>query len=354
MRVCLVGTGVQAIPPTGYGGVERTLAEFADALRAAGHAVTILNEVRRGRPRDEYAFALGLMRQLDPAAFDVVHASTPVVANRLAWSGAPFVYTTHSRHWFERRGPTQRFGAWLERRAVRRAAATVALTDRLARRIRAETGRRGPRRLEVIPIGVDADRFRPNWAARTGRRALGVGVVRPFKRWELAAAALRGSGISLTIIGPTPDPSYAARVRAAGDQVTLLGEVADAELTRWYAESDMLVHPSQVELMAGVVLQGLAAGLPVVGAEAIAGLIEPGVTGFVARDGASASEVQAMLGQTARALAADGAPRRRMGEAARAAAIARFSWSTVVAQHVGLYESLRAEGALTPRRSPSR
>ena len=37
MRILLIGGGVQPIPPTGYGGVERVLADFQTALLAAGH-----------------------------------------------------------------------------------------------------------------------------------------------------------------------------------------------------------------------------------------------------------------------------------------------------------------------------
>lgn len=354
MRICLVGTGVQPIPPTGYGGVERTIAEFARALEAAGHAVVVVNEVRRGRSRDEYAFARGLLRKIGNGPYDVVHASTPVVANRLAWGGVPFVYTSHSRHWFEVRRWSERFGLWLERRAVRRAAATVALTERLAARIRERCGPQGPRRMAVIPIGVDLDRFRPDWSVRTGQRALGVGVVQPFKRWELAAAALRGTNVTLTVVGPTPDPTYAARVRAAGERVVLAGEVDDATLARLYAESDFLVHPSRVELLAGVVLQGLAAGLPVLGAKPIAGLVTEGATGFLAPARADDGEVTRSLAAGAQLLLADPVRRRTMGEAARRAASERFSWPTVVAAHVRLYESLMADGALSRRRSPSR
>ncbi|HYK92575.1 MAG TPA: glycosyltransferase family 4 protein [Thermoplasmata archaeon] len=348
MRVLLLGTGVQPIPPPGYGGVERTIAEYAAALRHAGHEAEILNEVRQRRGIDEYWFALHLRKLLTGRSYDVAHASTPVVANRMAMLGRSYVYTTHSRHWFERAGARQGFGYWLERRAVHRASATVALTDRLARTITAATARRPPRRLEVIPIGVDTDRFRPG-TDRMGTRALGVGVILPFKRWDVAAAALRGTGVSLTLAGPTPDPDYAARVVAAGESVRLLGEVDDATLTRLYQESDYLVHPSRVELLAGVVLQGLAAGLPVFGADAVAELIEEGVSGACSPPGAGDAEVAARISSGVRALLADPERRRRMSDAARQRALENFSWPRVVARHLALYESVMA-GPVVSRR----
>ena len=341
------------IPPTGYGGVERTIAEFAEALRVAGHEVTIVHEVRRGRATDEYRFALHLARRLRTVEFDVLHASTPVVANRLAWAQEPFVYTTHSRHWFERTGLTQRFGFWLERRAVRSAVATVALTGRLASQVRSVMGTRAPGRMEVIPLGVDAARFQPDWTRRTGQRALGVGVVRPFKRWEVAARALRGTGFALTIVGPTPDPDYARRVVTSGDRVELAGEVDEATLTRLYAESDLLVHPSRVELLAGVVLQGLSAGLPTLGAEPVAELLEEGRTGFASPAGADDATIEATFHRAAEQLSHSPELRRTMGAAARESALARFSWTSVVDQHLKLYRELRAAGALNRRRAPS-
>lgn len=340
MRVLLVGTGVQPIPPTGYGGVERTIAEYATALRSAGQDCQVLNEVRTRRGIDEYRFAWRLPKLISGAQFDVLHASTPVVANRLAMMRRPFVYTSHSRHWFERSGFRERFGFWLERRAVHRASATVALTSRLADTIRSETGSRGPRRLEVIPIGVATDRFRPDWTSRNGRRVLGVGVVRPFKRWTLAAQALRGTGATLTIVGPIPDPAYAKAVRTAGDAVQLVGEVDEPTLTRLYAESDLLVHPSRVELIAGAVLQGLSAALPIVGAAPVADLVQEGETGFVSPPRATESEVANHFSSSARRLLGDEQLRRRCGEAARKSAIERFGWPTVVERHLALYRSL--------------
>ncbi|HXQ48609.1 MAG TPA: glycosyltransferase family 4 protein, partial [Thermoplasmata archaeon] len=284
MRVVLIGGGVQPIPPTGYGAIERILADFQAALTSAGHSAIVLNRVRHRRMRDEYPFALevpGLLRGLN---YDVLHAHTPVVANRLAWAGLPFVYTSHSRHWFYRDRWTHRWGYWLERRAVRRAKAVVALTEPLARTMREAVPSPRPLPISVIPFGVDTSRFAPEWTRRTGTRALGVGVVLPFKRWEIAARALRGTGIQLRIAGPQPDPSYAAAVRAAGDSVDLLGEVDDPALRDLYAESDFLVHPSAVEVLSATVVQALAAGLPVLGGGAVKGVVEEGTTGWSLAD----------------------------------------------------------------------
>ena len=346
MRVLLVGTGVQPIPPTGYGGVERTIAELADALRRQGSEVEVLNEVRAGRGTDEFRFARRLGVLLDGRSYDVLHASTPIVANALARLGRSYVYTTHSRHWFEARGLRGRWGRWVEKRAVRRARHTVALTVPLQRRILELVGERFRPSTTVIPIGVDADRFRPDWERRSGTVALGVGVVRPFKRWELAATALRGTGFRLRIAGPTPDPAYASRLRSIALDLELLGEVREDDLERLYRESDLLVHPSRVELLAGVVLQALAAGLPVLGAEPVADLVPAGA-GACAPAGSDEAAIVRFLAEQANRLRADPALLRAEGEAARREAVARYDWSAIARQHLDLYARLLASGPFT-------
>jgi glycosyltransferase involved in cell wall biosynthesis len=343
VRVVLLGGGVHPIPPTGYGGTERFIADLAEALRRAGHDATVVNQVRKGRQRDEYPFAWRLPALLRPLAYDVLHANSPVVGNRLAGRGWPYVYTTHSRHWFYRERWTHRWGYWLERRAVRRASAAVALTDRLASEMRAHAGpTRRP--ISVIPFGTDTDRFRPSWSERTGTVALGVGVVAPFKRWELAAAALVGTGLHLTVVGPSPDPKYAERVRAAGENVTLAGEVSTEELARRFATADVLVHPSSVELLPGAVVQGLSAGLPVLGGPVLDGLVEPDRTGWLVPDSDPATFVQGLRAR-ATELARDAGLRRRMGDSARASAEGRFSWPAVVDRYLEVYRTVAGPGA---------
>jgi starch synthase len=208
------------------------------------------------------------------------------------------------------------------------------------------TVRPPPPEILTIPIGVDPDRFKPDFARRSGRVALGVGLVAPMKRWHLAARALKGTGIELRIAGPIAQPSYAQEVRAAGDAVTILGEVDDAMLQAEYSGADLLVHPSRVELLAGVVLQGLSAGLPVLGASPVAGLAEEGVSGWTAPPTASDDEIVRLFRERALQVTGDPALRLRMAEAARSRAIAEFSWPSVVARHVALYERLRASGQL--------
>lgn len=337
MKVLLVGTGAYPIPPTGYGGVERVLGEYSQALVRAGHTVRVLNEAHGSGSLAEYRFAFGLAARVRREERDIVHASTPVVANRLATAGIPYVYTSHSRHWFWRETWRHRWGFRLERRAVQRAAAVVALTPEVESAIRAVLPPDFRAPLRVIPYGINAEEYGPSWDARTGRRALGVGLVVPLKRWEVAAAALKGTGVTLQIAGPTPNSEYAARVRAAGSAVEILGEVDDSRLRRLYGESDMLVHPSQVEVLPRAVLEAMASGLPVVGSAAIGSLISGGNTGFGSPGGGSIDDLVLFFRTSVEFLAGDASLRRAMGESGRSLAREKYSWDRVVAAHEALY-----------------
>lgn len=353
MKVLLLGTGIHSIPPAGYGAVERILSEYAQALTRAGHDVKVVNEVRRGRSLDEYWFARHVPALLRSEQYDVLHASTPVVANRLAGAGLPFVYTSHSRHWFWRSSWRHRWGYWLERRAVRRSAGTVALTSDVESAMRRTLPASGRVPIRVIPFGVNAGEFQPAWDLRTGRRALGVGLVLPLKRWEIAAAALKGTGMSLTIAGPTPDPAYASRVRTAGDSVELLGEVEETHLRRLYAESDVLVHPSQVEVLPRAVLEAMASGLPVIASSVVSSLLLDGRCGRAAPASLTDEELVRFFRDAARDFADRPELRRQLGDAGQVAARTTYSWDRIVADHLDFYREVRAADASRPGSRPA-
>jgi glycosyltransferase involved in cell wall biosynthesis len=340
VRVVLVGTGAYPIPPSGYGAVERIIFEYGQALKTAGHTVRILNDAHGPGSLAEYRFAFHVPSLVRRAEYDVVHASTPVVANRLAGAGIPFVYTSHSRHWFWRPRWTHRWGFWLERRAVRRAKAAVALTTDVEAAMRASLPPPLATPIRVIPYGVDAEQYAPKWESRTGRRALGVGLVVPHKRWEIAAAALKGTGVSLQIAGPIPDPVYAIRVRAAGDGVELLGEVDELHLRQMYAESDFLVHPSQVEVLPRAVVEAMASGLPVVGSSAVRSVFPGGSGGLTAPAGATRNDLIQFFRVAVTKLSADAGLRRRMGEMGQTVAREMYSWDRVVEAHIELYQAV--------------
>ena len=344
VRVILVGTGVRPIPPPGYGGIERTLSELSRALQAEGVEVEILNEVHPGRT-GEYAFARALKRRIGDLTEGVVHASTPVVASRLNAMRLPYVYTTHSRHWFSVRGMTERWGFRLERRAVLHAQRAIALTATVRSRIQDVMGPHlDPDRLTTIGLGVDLDRFGPRADCGDPRVALGIGVLLPVKRWEWAAQALEGTGIRLRLVGPATDPGYARRLERFAC-VELVGELNDDGLVKELSGAGMLVHPSSAELFPGVVAQAMACGRPVVGLPPIASFVEEGVTGFIVGSATSgAAEAIPALRRAAIRLRDDEPLRVTLGRAARGIAVREFDWRSVARAHIEVYRQVSPEG----------
>jgi glycosyltransferase involved in cell wall biosynthesis len=105
-------------------------------------------------------------------------------------------------------------------------------------------------------------------AARAGRHFLGIGPLMPQKNFELLAEAfarIARPEDRLTIIGEGPlREAIEALTRTLGvaDQVHLPGYRRDVE--NWLADADAFVLSSDFEEIGNVVVEALAAGVPVV------------------------------------------------------------------------------------------
>ena len=199
-----------------------------------------------------------------------------------------------------------------------------------------------PGKIAAVHNGVAAAAV-PDAARRAAWRAtLGVpsdtvvfaaaGNLIPRKRLEDAirafASARERTGSILVVIGDGPErPALeAAARRAAPDAVRFVGWREDAR--DLLAIADIFIHPSANEGLSNVILEAMAAAVPVIATD-VAGaseMIEHGGNGFLVQCGA----VQDMAGH-ARALLGDAALRRRMGDAARERVEAGFTLSAMVA-----------------------
>jgi glycosyltransferase involved in cell wall biosynthesis len=144
------------------------------------------------------------------------------------------------------------------------AARVLAVSRDLAARL-ADCGVPGER-IEVIPMGVDAERFRP-LDRDEARRVLGlasdativlfVGRVTEEKGVLVLGEALRSlPGVDAVAAGPVEIDVPGLRP---------LGVVSSDGLVRWLAAADVVCLPSFSEGMPVAVAEALAAGRPVVG-----------------------------------------------------------------------------------------
>ncbi|MCE7080670.1 glycosyltransferase [Streptomyces sp. ST2-7A] len=391
MRVLHVITGLDV------GGAERQLRELLGLLPPGQEVVTLtepgpvaremaadgvpVHHVPMAGNRDLRALPR-LVRLIRAGGYDVVHTHLyrACLYGRIAARAAgvrAVVATEHSlgEHDLERRplGPGVR-GLYLA--GERLGTVTLAVSDVVADRL----VRWGvpPRRIAVVPNGVDAARLRPDPAVRRRVRAgwgvpegtplvAGLGRLVPGKRFGTLVRALAltaapadadraapgGAPVPLLVLaGEGPERDRLRRLAAdlgVADRVLLPGSLPAAELL---AAADVLVSPSPAETFGLAVLEAVAAGLPVLYADC------PAITELPPGAVPGARRVASRAPELARALweiTADGPPARLpVPEVLRPGG--RYDPVVVARRHLDLYRAL-AMGARVrhaPGRAPER
>jgi glycosyltransferase involved in cell wall biosynthesis len=189
--------------------------------------------------------------------------------------------------------------------------------------------------VEVIPYGYDAP---PRRAEPKRRRLLFVSRLFPRKGAQHFLEALSGldlSGWEVTVAGDGPmlEP-LRQQARDLGLAVDFRGFLKGRALDELYASSAVFVFPSLQDNFPVVLLEALSHGCAVV-TSGVSGMPEVvGDAGLLVPP-ADVPALRAAIEQ----LMADDALREELGERARAQ-VARFSYDTVLARHLALYERL--------------
>jgi glycosyltransferase involved in cell wall biosynthesis len=186
----------------------------------------------------------------------------------------PFEPAEASRYGWSRTGTRLRLLRRLQTASFRRADGVIFLTDHARRRVQAVTGPLA--RVATIPHGV-GEQFRiPPRPARSGGplTVIYVSIVDLYKhQWRLveAAAELVRSGIAirLILIGPAYPPALAkleAAIAAAGPDrgwIEYRGPQTARQIAEAYRQADAGVFLSSCENMPNILLEMMAAGLPI-------------------------------------------------------------------------------------------
>jgi glycosyltransferase involved in cell wall biosynthesis len=182
-----------------------------------------------------------------------------------------------------------------------------------------------PQHVALIPYGVELGAFTPRRSAREGRRVrcLFVGQLSHRKGIPLLARSARALGdIDFVLSGPVVSPEV---LHDLPDNVRRMGTLTRTGVAMAMREADIFVLPSIEDSFGLVVLEAMAAGLPVVVTDHVGAseIIEPGVTGYVVPAGDEPA-----LSSALRRLADDPDSRLRVGRAARERVEAESSWET--------------------------
>jgi glycosyltransferase involved in cell wall biosynthesis len=260
---------------------------------------------------------------------------------------------------------------WAARRAAglvfRRAGAVTACSADLGRRAIALGA--DPGRVDVVPYGVDPDRFRPDPFVRARRRAsLGIPTHTPLLFTAGRLVRKKGFEYLIDALAKMPqEMNVQAAIAGAGDleselhrrveaahidyRVRFLGNLSQDEVAAWLATADMVAIPSvrddsgNVDGLPNIVLETMASGTPLITTPAggIGSVVEHGRTGLVVPERDASALAEGIL-----TLARDPELRVRLGEAARASVMARFGWEFVAERFEAAYD--RALAMTLPRR----
>lgn len=305
-------TILHVLAPAAVGGLESVVRTLAGGQAARGNKVHAALVVEPGKPPplaqtlgaagvEAHVLELGarayraertaLMRLAASTAADLVHThgyrSDVIGGSAGRGAGLPVVSTAHGFIGGTRRG---QLNEWIQRRALRRADAVIAVSE--------------PLRARLVASGIGRDRVHliPNaWAPAAAplsradaRSALGIPDGAAAIGWvgrlgfekgpdvlldalALIGASSPGPPLEVSVIGEGREgPALRARTAAwAGPAVSWHGMLPDA--SRYFSAFDLYVLSSRTEGTPISLLEAIAAGVPVVAA-AVGGV--PDVTGM--------------------------------------------------------------------------
>lgn len=333
--------GVVSLKPIGF---------YGERLRAAGMRVDVLGMDRVPRPSD-----LARLREIiEETRPDVVHAFlyTAIQLSRLAkrLSSHKFKLVTSPRAIFRFRGPVLR---QLDR--LMKGADDMLISEcEASRQYLLKSMGYSPERVVTVLNGLEPDACRPKEGDRPRvRGALGlkdsdflvgtVGRIDPQKDPEALIAAVVSllpahPGLRAILIGDGPlQTRLGEGLMRSGlsDKIWLVG--VKPETREWFSAMDLFVLPSRFEGLPNVLLEAMAAGLPVI-ATAVDGtveVVEDKKTGCLVAPGRPAE-----LAKAIKTLMEDAPLRARLAKAGQEEVERRFTLGRMIAEYADVYRHL--------------
>lgn len=207
----------------------------------------------------------------------------------------------------------------------------------------------GRRPYRVIWGGVDLARYPRRTELEHDGSVVFLGRVLPHKGIHFLIEGLP-PGVPLHVIGPEPDPAYAARLRtlAQGKDARFHGALADAEVIARLGQAMALVHPTPVdaagsagvnELFGLALVEAMARGCPVIASDAasLPEIVESGRSGLLVPPNDPAA-----IGRALERLRDDPSLWHALSTGARQRVEERFTWDGVVDRCLEAYREMSA------------
>lgn len=293
--------------------------------------------------------------------FDVVHDNQSLGSAllKIAESGLPVVATVH--HPITRDRVVEIAAAkWWRKPLVRRWYGFAEMQKKVARKIPelltvssssaadiAEDFGVTPDQLHIVPLGVDTELFRPAEQRVRGRIIAIASADVPLKGVSHLLHAVARLRVARDL-----DVQLVSKLEPNGPTEKLIAELgisdivhsssglSDEELAALLASAEVACIPSLYEGFSLPAVEAMASGTPIVASRAGALPEVVGDDGACARlvRPADVDELTSVLGE----LLDSPSERRKLGAAGRQRALDVFSWESVAAQTVSVYEMARA------------
>lgn len=194
-------------------------------------------------------------------------------------------------------------------------------------------------RIDVVPNGIDTDRFRPlpQIPRQPNRVIVTTSADTPLKGlgYLLNAMARMDRHVHLTVVGSPKSNGYVERkIRALslGERVFFTGRIDDESLVRAYASAGVAVLPSIYEGFGFPAVEAMSCGVPVVSTTGGALPEIVGDTGLLVPPKDPAALAAAVM-----RLIREPETGAFLGKAGRRRALARFSWRAAAEKTVAAY-----------------
>ena len=194
---------------------------------------------------------------------------------------------------------------------------TQAMADDVARRLPA-----CKTKMMILPNYVDTDQFRPLPESEKDIDLLFIGRLAEQKNIEGLLAAVAPLDMTLTIVGDGPQREMVDHAcTARGDRVRWIKRLENRNIPALMGRAKVFVQPSRWEGHPKTLIEAMACGLPVIGADSpgISTTLRHGDTGWLC--GIEPEKIREAIAQLA------GSPdlRAKLGSSARSHAVATFS-----------------------------